>query len=423
MNTQTVLDADLFSRLKNAAQSVNEVEILQSMQSIEASEFKRFIASEVENPRFRTVASEFNLADATNKIKTCQDQIESSAVPEVVAQLYTAKLKNQQLRYDLLDAVARIDDTAFSDLSTELYGRPQKQYFAMIVQAVLAVTPKTAVAEKAHAQLCKVLKHVAKPAEPLPVEMLPPCVRTDSDALSAAAVAELFREVLVDEGLPAWRVLVDASGNRSRFSVDLYLETVHVPCDAQLAKRYFPLTRLAAEAIAAHEIGVHAKRAVSGMQQPLRLLSIGLDGYLRGEEGLATYAQQQVEGADGFYGEDRYLAISLALGLDGEPRDFRAVFSVMLAYYQLLQQDTHSPDTRSVQRTWQVCERIFRGTSGRTVGAVYTRDIAYFEGNIGIWDYIVKHPERYKYFFIGKFDPLNERHVTSLQTLEILPKW
>lgn len=423
MKPEPALDADIFSRLKQAAQSVNDVEILQSMQSVPASERARFLASEVENPRFRTEASAFDLAAATTSITDCQKHIEDSSVPEVVAQLYTAKLKNQQLRYDMLDAVARIDDKRFTELSVALYGRPQKKYFAMVVQAILAEKPKTAVATAALDSLCKALGHVAKPAEPLPTEMLPPFIVSKEKSLSAGEVAELFQTLIADEGLAGWSVVVDTVGTRSRFSVNPFLKQVYVPNDAALKARQRPFTRLAAEAIAAHEIGVHAKRAHFGTQQTLHLLSIGLDGYLRGEEGLASYAQQQVEGADGFYGQDRYFAIALALGLDGEPRDFRSVFSLMLAYYQLVQQDEKTPNERTIQRTWEVCQRIFRGTSGCSVGAVYTRDIAYFEGNVGIWNYIVQHPERYPHFFVGKFDPLNDRHVTSLQTLEILPQW
>lgn len=423
MDTVTALDADLFSRLKQAAESVNEVEILQSMQSVEGSEVARFLANEVENPKFRTVAKAFDLTDATNKLAECKAHIEQASVPEVVAQLYTAKLKNQQLRYDLLDAVARIDDTKFLERTVALYGRPKKKYFAMIVQAVLEIVPKTVVAEKAHEELCAALKHVAKPREPLPTEMLMPPLASDGESLSAAEVQTLFAEILEHEQLSNWKIVVDDTGNRARFSVNPFTATVYVPADEQLAKRPRPLTRIAAEAIAAHEIGVHAKRAASGVQQPLQLLSIGLDGYLRGEEGLATYAQQQVEGADGFYGQDRYFAIALALGLDGEPRDFRAVFSLMLAYYQLTQQEGVASSEKTIQRTWDVCQRIFRGTSGSSAGVVYTRDISYFEGNIGIWNYIVQYPDRYPDLFVGKFDPLNDRHVTSLQTLEILPRW
>lgn len=423
MNTNPALDANLFLRLKQAAQSVNDVEILQSIQSVDASEFKRFVANDIENPRFRTVASEIHLADATEKLNMCQTYIDASSVPEVVAQLYTAKLKNQQLRFEMLDAVARIDDEKFCEASIALYGRPTKKYFAMIVHEILAMVPQTPVAEKAHLHLQKSLKHVTKPVEALPTEMLPPAVDAAGDAVSAAVVADIFNTTLTDEGLSGWSVVIDNTGRRSRFSVNPYTEAVYIPSDEQLSKRYRPLTRLAAEAIAAHEISVHAKRAATGMQQSLQLLSIGLDGYLRGEEGLASYVQQQVEGAEGFYGQDRYFAISLALGLDGEPRDFRAVFVLMLTYFQLMQQDEKVADPRTIQRTWDVCQRIFRGTSGSSVGAAYTRDIAYFEGNVGIWNYIVNHPERYTHFFVGKFDPLNKRHVTSLQTLEILPRW
>lgn len=423
MNTTTVLDAELFLSLQRAAESVNDVEVISEVMYSAPKEYARFITNEVENPHFKARRKNFDIDTARAAIATCAAEIEASSAPEVVLQLYRAKLHNQELRFELLNATAGGDDATFTAQSQKLYGRPRKDIFSMIVHYVLRTKSQSPEAEKALQTLTDAVGHVAKPKEMLPVDILPPVIKGDTKVLTAAAVQKIFTELLQEEGLHDWTAIVDESCNRSRFSVSPFLRIVYIPCDEQLQQRPQPMTETSARAIGAHEIGVHAKRSANGMTQSLKLLSIGLDGYLRGEEGLASYAQQQVEGATQFYGLDRYLAISLALGLDRQPRDFRSVFTLMLAYYRL----TDSSGTRTqeslIQQTWSVCHRIFRGTTGQSVGAVFTRDIAYLEGNLLMWDYIIAHPERYEALLLGKFDPLNDRHVKSLQTLDILPQW
>jgi hypothetical protein len=423
MREHPVLDADLFASLRQALDSVNDVEVLQSMVRVDRGEFTRFVTDEVENPKFLHESSVFDMSAATSALAECVDVVESSSAPEVVVQLYRAKLKNQQLRFELLDAAAQRDDERFCATSKLIYGSPNKTYFAQIVHHALARKPNSTSAEKASKLLTDELSHVVRPTAALPVEMLPPLALPDEPALTSEQVAIVFREIISEQALEGWDVEIDTTGRRLIFSVNPTKRLVYVPNDEHLTNRYRPLTQIATEAIAAHEIGVHATRAHRGSQQPLRLLSLGLDGYLKGEEGLASYCQQQVEGADLFYGQDRYLALGLALGLDGEARDFRAVFVLMRAYYQLHSENADAAADAIIRRTWEVCRRIFRGTTGQTTGCVNTRYLVYFEGNVEMWNYLINHPERFPHLFVGKFDPLNERHVTSLQTLEILPQW
>lgn len=417
------LDEELFAALRTAIDRVDDVEVIQAMTSVEKREFDRFLTNEVENPKFLIRQTEFDAAAATNVLGACVDLVEGSAADEVVVQLYRAKLKNQQLRFQLLDAVANVNDEWFCSTSKLIYGSPSREYFSQIVHYVLEQQPKTPVAEDAAVVLADTLNHVAKPKAVLPIDVLPPPEPTDETGLSSSAVRDIFMALIESLDLTGWEAVVDETGARSRFSVNPIRKLVHVPNDEQLAGRPQPMTQRATEALAAHEIGVHALRAHQGAQQPLKLLSLGLDGYLRGEEGLASYEQQQIEGARWFYGQDRYLAICLALGLDGEPRDFRSVFALMRAYYQLQNADQDPVSARTVRQAWEVTRRIFRGTSGQSTGQVYTRDLAYFEGNVGLWEFLINHPDRHPYLGIGKFDPLNKRHVTSLQTLNILPQW
>lgn len=138
---------------------------------------------------------------------------------------------------------------------------------------------------------------------------------------------------------------------------------------------------------------------------------------------MAGYVQQQIEGADEFYGFDRYLAACLAVGVDGTPRDFRAVFSLMTDYYTLKFKEDAVVNKAPFRAAWDVCVRIFRGTTGQTAGCIYTKDIVYMEGNIGIWNLLSEKPHVFESLFVGKFNPLLNRHVRSLQTLEILKEW
>jgi hypothetical protein len=134
--------------------------------------------------------------------------------------------------------------------------------------------------------------------------------------------------------------------------------------------------------------------------------------------------QQQVEGAEEFYGFDRYLAACLAVGMDGAERDFRSVYTLMLDYYTMRSGGEQARASTNLARTaWDVCVRIFRGTTGQTVGTIFTKDIVYLEGNIGIWELLTEKPHVFPLLFIGKYDPLNQRHVKSLQTLGIMPEW
>ena len=183
------------------------------------------------------------------------------------------------------------------------------------------------------------------------------------------------------------------------------------------------LTDHGVQALAEHEVGVHVRRSYEASKGPLRLLEIGLDNYLPGEEGLASYAQQQVEGADEFYGFDRYLAASLAVGMDGEVRDFRSVFSLMSDYYTLKFALEDKTVSIPFQAAWDICVRIFRGTTGQTPGCIFTKDIVYMKGNIGIWNLLSERPKVFESLFIGKYNPLLSRHVKTLQTLDILEEW
>ena len=60
-----------------------------------------------------------------------------------------------------------------------------------------------------------------------------------------------------------------------------------------------------------------------------------------------------------------------------------------------------------------------RSTDCKTPGTVFTKDIVYREGNIGVWELIRTSPNEMKRFNVGKFDPTNPRHLWILTELGI----
>ena len=74
----------------------------------------------------------------------------------------------------------------------------------------------------------------------------------------------------------------------------------------------------------------------------------------------------------------------------------------------------------ATDQAWNRSMRVYRGSTGTTPGAVYTRDIIYLEGNKQMWRLLdtdaVIHPD----WLAGKYDPTNSTHVESLKELGIL---
>lgn len=416
------LDDKWFNLLMATHKTDPDIELPGAMR-ISNEERNRFLENDIENPRF--VYQQAKISPKTVEAFTqLKATIELEEKNEVVKSLYSQKIKAQLLRLKMLEATSEGDDQAFFEAGCKVYGLPQKPLFSLIAKRVMELcevhTPGPQ--EAAAKQLKKIFSKIDTTHVPITQDILPEPIPDDGTYMTAQDVAHIFTEVLERHHISDWNICIDQTDTRKRFSVMISNKTVCIPNDSNLSGRRQPLTKLHAQALAEHEIGVHVRRAYEGLRQPLKLLSVGLHGYLRGEEGLAGYVQQQVEGATEYYGFDRYLAICLALGMDGETRDFRGVYSVMYHYYTLIS-SAGVTKARIENAAWEVCVRIFRGTTGEAQGMAYTRDLVYFEGNVGIWKLLIDRPELFELLFIGKFDPLSQAHIKALQSLHILPEW
>ena len=421
------LDQKWFEQLRVLSSKTEEGEWIQRSMHIEADEQEQFLADDIENPQFAyAVGVPTKLLD--EEITAFLSDLALTEKDAIVLDLYNRKLAHQLTRSHLLTASYAGNDEQFYKLSTELYGKPSKRYFSYIAKQLQRLCKETMSDDPATRRLCRIVSKIDTKKVDIDAAMLPPVVVDSPRITSIAQVEAIFTGALAQYGLKGWTLAVDQTGKRTRFSVNNQQKVINIPAEQQLLARASQLTEVNIEALAAHEIGVHARRSAAGEASKLQLLRLGLDTYLLGEEGVAGYVQQQVEGATEFYGFDRYMAASFAIGLDGEKRDFRGVFSIMVDYY-IMRYATAAGVTnkilkeRAQQAAWEVCVRVFRGTTGQTPGCIYTKDIVYLEGNISIWNLLTEKPHVFPDLFVGKFNPLSSRHIKSLQTLGIIKEW
>lgn len=333
------------------------------------------------------------------------------------------------------------DDSTFYDASTELYGLPQPKLYWFTVDQINTrfksliskIDAKRKTLHKAFYVWDGYFKTLQKP-DRIGVHHLPfyegIYTPDDYEIDSAEKIANMFTQYLEKGGIVDWTVHIDLPGFRTAFGVNQAQKVIDIPHDSDLALRKDSITKQSLQALLEHEIGIHVVRRANGDLSQLALLGFGLDSYLRAEEGIASFAEQLITGVNGYAGEIGYLSVGATVGTLGQPLSFYDLFTLLNAYFildiaerQLHEQGFYELDELRMMATdkaWGRALRTYRGSTGTTTGTVYTRDIIYLEGNRAIWKLVDIEPKVEADWLVGKYDPTNQRHVTTLRELGIL---
>lgn len=339
---------------------------------------------------------------------------------EIVARVYRWKINEKLAELRMLKASREGDDGKFSRYCEFVYGVPDENVFRYTLKKIILAAEKAKDSEQEMiaGAARRILNEFAGVSletdiakENFGLEKLKSL--KDEGEFSSYEIAWAFYGALHEHAAKDWKIIVDSESGRSAVHVSQESKEVVIPED-----RKVKFSKL--KSLIAHEIGTHVARRENGKRSRLRLLELGLDRYLTGEEGVATFEEQKILGSNDFAGFDGHLAISLAKGLDGKPRAFREVFSLLRDYYFInSKKDLHEAWKNAQDSAYKRCVRTFRGTTCHTPGVCFTKDIVYREGNIGVWNIVKENPEEEKRFMVGKFDPSNTRHVWILQQLGI----
>ena len=382
----------------------------------------RFLAGEIVNPTFDYPELEsFDIDEREEILIELKNDVLELEQNETVKKIYRTKINETLATLRMLRAAKNGDDRKFSRYADFIYGKPEGADVNYIIQHVKELIEVNEVIENKEVQhAIERLKNIFGEIEStiddgVDKSVLPKGEKKGDLVENIEEAVTAFGAALADLKADDWSVVVDNEKGISSFSVNQEHKIVRVPSEDELKKRAISKRRL--KGLVAHEIGTHVARRTNGERSKLQLLGLGLDRYIRAEEGIATYNQQLVEGAKEFAGVPRYLSVAVAKGVDGTPRDFRETFEVMKDY-RLLSSTKKNTDA-AAEIAYNDCVRIFRGTTCTTPGAIYPKDMAYF-GNRAIWALVNKDSDAVEYFSIGKYDPTNEEHVALLSQLGIL---
>lgn len=318
--------------------------------------------------------------------------------PLIVKEAYQLKLKEQLSKLALVDAIARRDFSQVQKKSVELYGLPDKQTAgeALLIVKTIVENKQLNLSQEWNQLFAYFITEEKEPAFYYQETK-------ETEYLTTEEIVKMFELALLKRGVP-WRV--EVSQTALVVNVNYQDETIYIPAGREMSK-------MAAEALIEHEIGIHLVRYYNGLQSSLLLLSVGLNGYLKGEEGLASYRQFSIDKGN-LPGVINYLGVVLASGLyRNQSWNFRQIFDFIKEYLSFLGYS----EEYTKREAWLRALRTFRGSAGKLPTGVFTRDLIYFEGYLEIKDLYTKQSSEIERLLVGKYDPNNEKHKSILDGL------
>lgn len=417
------------------------IECLNGDKEYRSEERRLFELGEKSNPELDYPNIDLRLLEKEeNELLMLKEAIINKEQNEVIKQAYRWRINEKIAEIRMLKATGTGDMRRFKRYSEFVYGKPSVDIFYLSINEIKERLEKTEnsdnpVVNQTSQELLKLLpvheNDIVVPEKPTQelVNLVHEIFEEEwrelgtseipTEALTSEVVVQVFEKALKAIGANNWQVVIDK--DRTRVNVSQEQLLIKVPKD-----REREIDHLKLKTLVMHEIKRHVERRVKGENSKLSLLGLGLDRYVKGEEGVAKVTEQGVEGKfKSFATPEMYLAIGLALGLDGKERDFREVYEILEKHFFL--KEMRKKESISAQeatkiaknKAWNHCVRAFRGTDCKTKGVAYTKDIVYRDGAIGVWHLLSQDiSEAYK-FSIGKYDPSNERHLWILSQLEI----
>lgn len=419
---QEKLDARWFSRFE--AVHFEDYEKLTGNKEAREKTKDDFLDGEIQNPSLDyPELDSFDIDEREHILLSLKEDILELEQNETVKKIYRTKINELLATVRMLRASKAGDDRKFSRYADFIYGKPETGDIGYVIEHVKVLISQNLDSENLEKQqaaqrLNEIFSSLVFDAgEGVDKSVLPKGQDIPGKLESIEEAVEVFEDALQEIGATDWKVVVDSEAGISNFSVSQEHKIVRVPSEEKLLAR--SLSKKKVRGLIEHEIKTHVARRSNGERSQLQLLGLGLDRYLKAEEGIATYAEQQVTGAKEFAGVPRFLSIALAKGLSGEKLDFRRTHTVMTAYRLLASTKKDVTLEQAKETAYDDCVRIFRGSTCHTPGAVYPKDMAYF-GNRAIWTLVSKDSDVVKKFSIGKYDPTNIEHIALLTQLGIL---
>lgn len=417
------LDEKWYERFREIG-SFQDYEYLTGKKEYRENQKKKFLSGEIENPELDYPELEgLKMEEIEKHLLKLKKEILKNENNDVIKKAYCWKINEKITEIRMLKAAKEGNDHKFFEYSKFIYGEPDRDicgYTFSQVRKIINNKLSSADADIKNAAMrlnAKIFITLIDTGSQISVKDYPfkkiISVKEEKEYITQE-IKDVFEKTLNKYKLYDWVVVIDKERKYSGLNVSQRDKIINVP-EGRKAKE----TDL--KALIAHEIETHAVRRAQGERSRLKLLGLGLDRYIKGEEGVARYKEQKIIGNENFAGLNYYFAISLAMGADGKKRNFREVYELLKDFYFIRLKKANGKKTLGLSEkyAWNDCVRIFRGTTGKTPGACFMKDIVYREGNIGVWNVVKNKPEEIRRFSVGKYDPGNSRHIWILDQLGI----
>ena len=435
--TQEVLDEEWYPRFAEIA-TITDSQTMVGEKAYRDEQKRQFLAGEAENPTLDYPnLDEAILQGAEGSLLSLKSDVLTNETNPVVKQAYRWRINERIASVRRLEAIRTGDMRRYERYTRFIFGSPSPDVFHYTVDGVrrsaslALVDARPNVREAAQSLLTALPEAQPYSITPLPDEEVFAAAQqhtkeefgdlldmpSETGDIGAEETKAAFEKAFDVLSLNGWLAKIDSGSSRKAITIRTASETVLIPAEKE--RTVDELTKLVI-----HEIGTHVARKKNGEQTKLKLLGLGLDRYDAGEEGIGIMREQVLDDTiEDFRGLEGYLAIGLAMGIDGQPRTFRQVFEILQKKYELENllddKDKETASSEAQDKAWDRTVRTFRGTDCKTPGVCSTRDLYYRDGNIGVWEIIRTNPEAMARFNIGKYDPTNPRHLWILEQLEI----
>lgn len=400
MGTQPkVLDAQWFRELQEiAVPTVSRSYTF--LNNFSRDEFERFIAGgKKSNPEIKYAFLRKNTIDtAREQLEALRTEIVQREQEKSICTVYQDKIEELLTGLDLLHATLSGDYDRYERANRQLFGEWFNSRF--FISNIMSRMP---LAHNDSGAVWEVPAHTFCVVSEAMNQCIPRCA-VQADILNSNALVRCWSDAL-PEYAASWKVVVNdratalATRNKSKMVI--------VPAGLNYRRQNV-------QKLFAHEIGVHVQRYERGLQTPIHLLSMGLAGYQKAEEGIALIAEQTLTGDKRLQGIDKYFAVSAARGLlDGQAKDFKDLYSFLEPHfvYRFERKKISNPQYKAAAYTWRLCLRTFRGGFTDLPGGCFWKGKMYLEGNHRLWQHFIQAPESVASIVTGKFDPTNQCHV------------
>ena len=396
---------------------------------------KKFFDGDDAAPNFSySIISDQRFKEKKSALTLLREQIHNcNTTHPVVKKIYLQKIDEKLSSLDIVRVASELvsSDTCdgllaskFISLTNKVFGPVQPDVFAQACAVVLRQLSDLSISTEQYrvfSNVANVLERGTASSQHSIADLeIQSKVPEGALVTDQSVVIRQFKSALEEHGFGHWKV--EPGGKlQTTFVVKSKHNRIVVPNQTALRNRVgnAKITERKLQAIIAHEM-THVLRYEHGINSPLRLLAIGLPGYHSGEEGYATYCEQQIQGATDYAGGKYYIAAGLAAGLDrgGESRNFREMYNFMHDWY-CLEESGGERDPKKL--AFHFCSVLFKGVRGHNPGVFLTLQTSYREGNIAVHKAMAEYPDWEEFGRIGKYDFTNKTHVVALQELGILP--